>query len=270
MVMSLQVPEDADDAHLLGQYHVSVVVPGSATPNKVTFNQLIGDPAFGPVYALGNDYRNPYTEFDSAKPGRVLFRRHALTGNMFAAAQFAAQHRCGNAGIFVDEKGDRHRAVIMYARISADDLENQPVALSRTQASELMERAASEGAGVVVVGDSSLDPEKGVQIILHANKPDVFVVAAPGAKATGGRIYTNKVLTDITGDFAGDKRRMSVAVPISKLDKVIGVLTGTCGQALYVAAGKARQLMPQLDDAQTSEMQDSDDSVRAKRPRMVA
>jgi len=270
MVMSLQVPENADDAHLLGQYHVSVVVPGSATPNKVTFNQLIGDPAFGPVYSLGNDYRNPYKEFDSAKPGRVLFRRHALTGNMFAAAQFAAQHRCGNAGIFVDDKGDRHRAVIMYARITADDLENQPVALSRTQASELMERAASEGAGVVVVGDSSLDPEKGVQIILHANKPDFFMVVAPGAKATGGRIFTNKALTDVTGDFAGDKKRMSVTVPISKLDTVVSVLTGTCGQALYVAAGKARQLMPQLDGAQKTETSDPDRSLRAKRMRMVA
>lgn len=267
MVMSLHVPEDADDAHLLGQYQVSIVVPGSATPSKVTFNQLIGDAAFGPVYSLGSDYRNPYGAFDTAKPGRVLFRRHALTGNMFAAAQFAAQHRCGNAGIFVDEKGDRHRAVIMYARITADDLENQPVALSRTQANELLERAASEGAGVVVVGDSSLDADKAVQIILHANKPDAFMVVAPGAKATGGRIFTSKVLTDITGDFAGDRRRMSVTVPISKLDAVIGVLTGTCGQALYVAAGKARQLMPQLDGIPAA---DRDDLTRASRPRLVA
>ena len=263
MVLSLRVPEEPDDAHLLGQYQISIVVPGSSVPSKVSFNQLLGDPTFDPLHRLGSDYRNPFKEFDVAKPGRVVFRRFALTGNMFAAAQFAAQNRCGNAGIFVDEHGDRHRAVVMYARITADDLENQPVALSRTQATDLLERAASEGVGVVLIGDASLDPDKGAQVILQSKTPETFQIVSPGTKSAGGRVFTNAALIAITGDFAGDKRQMSVAVPIHKLERVMEVLTGQCGQALYVAAGKARRLMPQLEETDIQ-------PVALSRPRMVA
>ncbi|MGN5477600.1 hypothetical protein ACTMU2_13925 [Cupriavidus basilensis] len=34
---------------------------------------------------------DPFLRFDEAKPGRILFGRYVLMGNMFAAAQFAAQ-----------------------------------------------------------------------------------------------------------------------------------------------------------------------------------
>ncbi|MNN38898.1 hypothetical protein D3C81_1529160 [compost metagenome] len=60
---------------------------------------------------------------------------------------------------------------------------------------------------------------------------------------------------------------MAVDVPLYKLEPVIEALTGPCGQALYVAAGKAKRLLPQHGaDALWSEESESAPS----RPKMAA
>ncbi|AMR78624.1 hypothetical protein A2G96_13210 [Cupriavidus nantongensis] len=246
MVMHFDPPEEKEAAHLLGQYNVKVVVPGSATATTLTLNQLFGDPLYAPLAQLVPGQNDPFPAFDEAKPGRILFSRYVLMGNMFAAAQFAAQNRFGNAGIFVDDKGERHRAVIMYGRVTREDLESQPVALSKSQAAALVERASAEGVNVALVGDPALEPKNGVQLVFNGRNPERFQLVAPGTKTAGGSIYTNPALTSLTGDFGGNRTWMAVEVPLHKLEPVIEALTGPCGQALYVAAGKAKRLLPQL------------------------
>uniref|UniRef100_UPI003F4956A7 strawberry notch C-terminal domain-containing protein n=1 Tax=Cupriavidus taiwanensis TaxID=164546 RepID=UPI003F4956A7 len=269
MVMHFDPPEEKEAAHLLGQYDVKVVVPGSATAITLTLNQLFGDPMYTPLAQLAPGQNDPFPAFDEAKPGRILFSRYVLMGNMFAAAQFAAQNRFGNAGIFVDDKGERHRAVIMYGRVTREDLESQPLALSKSQAAAIVERASAEGVNVLLVGDPALEPKNGVQLVFNGKDPERFQLVAPGTKTAGGSIYTNTALTALTGDFGGNRTWMAVDVPLYKLEPVIEALTGPCGQALYVAAGKAKRLLPQhgADAAAWSEEQAES---APSRPKMAA
>jgi hypothetical protein len=268
MVVSIFPPEKRTEAHLLGQYTARLVVPGSDKLNEFTFNQFIGDPLFGREHLLGNDYTNPLKAFDIAKPGRITFSRNVLMGNMFSASQFVAEHRLGSAAIFTDETGARHRAVVLYARVTQADVMDMPVALNRTLISTVLEKAYTEGQSVRLVASATLS-DKQCQIIFDRNRASSLTIATSGTKSMGGVVFTNKDLIGITGDFAGNRTNMSATVDFSKMEVVVDALLNRCGQSFYIDAQTARRLLPELagGDVQDDEESDQHDISTSTQPR---
>ncbi|WP_420213572.1 hypothetical protein ACN8ZM_40930 (plasmid) [Burkholderia aenigmatica] len=268
MIVSLFPPEKRAQSHLLGQYSVRVIVPGSDKWQEFSLNQLIGDPLFATDHLLGSDYTNPLKAYDAAKPGTVRFSRNVLTGNMFAASQFVAEHRLGNAAIFTDETGARHRAVVLYAKVTQDDVLNMPVALTRSLAGTVLEKAYTEGFSVRLIASPSLN-DKQCQVIFDRGRPATLTISTSGTKAVGGIVFGNKDLTKITGDFAGNRATMSVSVDFHKMDAVMDVLMNRCGQAFYIDAKSAKRLLPEFagDDGGEDDLIEGETEESEKGPR---
>lgn len=281
MITGFFPPEERREAHLLGQYSIRVVVPGSDKHRELTVNQLLGDPLFGREYSLGSDYNDPLKAFDTTKPGRITFSRQVLMGNMFIASQFIAQQRMGSAGIFTDETGARHRAAVLFGWVSRADVMDMPVSLNRSQMSRVLERAYTEGYSVRLVASSTLNDKNCCAVIFDRNRPATLTIATPGSKATGGPVYGNKDLLDITGDFAGNRTTMSATVDFSKMEPVVETLVNRCGQSFYMDSQMAKRLLPEMtaaEDAQDvafgeakqSDQSDAPAGDRPSRPRFAA
>lgn len=278
MITGFFPPVERREAHLLGQYTVRVVVPGSDKHRELSVNQLLGDPLFGREYSLGSDYNDPLKAFDTAKPGQITFSRQVLMGNMFIASQFVAQHRLGSAGIFTDETGARHRAVVLFGRVTRADVMDMPVSLNRSQMSRVLERAYTEGYTVRLIASSTLNDKNCCALIFDRNRPATLTISAPGSKASGGPIYGNKDLLDITGDFAGNRTTMSATVDFSKMEQVVEALVNRCNQSFYMDSNMAKKMLPEMtaahdaDDVDFEESAQSDAPVedRPSRPRFAA
>lgn len=267
VILALFTPdrEKRHEAHLLGQYSVRVIVPGADKTQEFTLNQLLNDPLFTHEHFLGNDYRDPLKAFDVAKPGIVTFSRNVLMGNMFSASQFVAEHGLGSAAIFTDDAGARHRAVVLYSRVTQDDVMKMPVALNRSSISKVLEQAYLQGHTVRLVASATLS-DKECTVIFDRNRPASLTITTVGSKAAGGVVFANKELTAITGDFAGSRAAMSATVDFSRMEEVMNCLVSRCGQSFYIDNESANRLLPELgggfeDDTSDDQGDDSDDSA---------
>lgn len=243
MITALFAPDNPLQAHLLGQYSVRVVIPGKERTKEFTLNQLLTDPAFTLLHALGGDWHDPYKIFDTAKPGTITFSRLVLTGNMFAAAQFAAECGSGRAAIFTDKNGERHRAVVLPAVMTMEDAMKKPVSLAKDKTIEILHQANVEGVSVKVVASPKLD-ERFCTLIFDRNRPGVVTIAVNGGKQNGGLIYNNKDVLAVTGDFAGTRQAMSANIPLRKVDQLVDILVNRCSQGFYADAAHVQRLLP--------------------------
>lgn len=275
VILSLFTPdkEKRHEAHLLGQYSVRVIVPGTDKTQEFTLNQLLNDPLFSHEHFLGNDFRDPLKAFDVAKPGIVTFSRNVLMGNMFSASQFVAEHGLGSAAIFTDAWGARHRAVVLYSRVTQDDVMKMPVALNRSSISKVLEQAYLQGYSVRLIASATLS-DKECAVIFDRNRPASLTITTTGSKAAGGVVFANKDLTAITGDFAGSRAAMSATVDFSRMETVMNCLVSRCNQSFYIDVESANRLLPELggavDEDTNDDQDDSDDSAGQQRPRLAA
>jgi len=270
VILSLFTPDKdkRHEAHLLGQYSVRIIVPGTDKTQEFTLNQLLNDPLFSHEHFLGNDFRDPLKAFDVAKPGIVTFSRNVLMGNMFSASQFVAEHGLGSAAIFTDDTGARHRAVVLYSRVTQDDVMKMPVALNRSSISKVLEQAYLQGYSVRLVASATLS-DKECAVIFDRNRPASLTITTTGSKAAGGVVFANKDLIAITGDFAGSRASMSATVDFSRMEDVMNCLVSRCNQSFYIDVESANRLLEE-DGAIDDRDDDSDDSTDQQRPRFAA
>lgn len=247
MICDLYVPPATKQAHLLGQYSVRLAVPGSDELLLRTFNQLHTDPLFSYGLTLGRDASDQYQAFDEAEKGKITYSRVVLTGNMFAAAQFAATSRSGRSAIFTDAEGGRHRAVVMPPKMTMDLALSQPVALGKAQILDIIQRAANVGQATRIIADAQLN-DKCCSLIVNPNRPGWIAISVSGAKAIGGVIFNNPALVKLIGDFAGTRSMMTASFPIEKLEAVVTELLQVATQGFYVDAAKLKQLMARSGD----------------------
>lgn len=65
--------------------------------------------------------------FENAPSGKRTRWAAMLTGNMYLASEFAAQSRAGQGVIYTDERGIRHRGVLLNRQFNANSLRYMPV-----------------------------------------------------------------------------------------------------------------------------------------------
>lgn len=271
MIISFIPPPERERTHYLGQYKIHVVVPGSEKAQNFTLNQLISDPLFAYAYSFGNDIKDPLKAFDATKAGKVKSTRYALMGNLFAASQLAVEQNLGTTGIFTDDVGARHRAVILYQRVTLDEVVRMPIALNRQHISTLLQKAFMQGESARLFASSSLD-KKACQIIFDKNRPASFAIQTSGSSLQGGIIFSNPELLKVTGDFVGNRTCMSATVDIEQMEAVVDILVNHCYQSFYVDAASAKKFLPELIGEENKAKGDEDEppESRSRGPRFAA
>lgn len=212
-VLKVDVPP-ADKVHQPGLYAVTFVLPGDERPRRMSLYALMKDPVFSAA-PLGAELK----AFDEAPEGKVASTRMLLDGNLFRATQYAQTvkapdgRKLGAPVVWHDQDGVAHRGILLpRSMVSVAAL---PVEMRANQTAAFL-REIGDGR---VYTKPSLD-DSGVVMRVQGNK---IVLSISGTSSSSG-IYTSKKITEVTGDWAGDRERMSVAVPMMRGEELMQVL----------------------------------------------
>lgn len=236
VVTSLLLPDPRKES-LLGQYEVRLAIPGKRSALPMTLNHLFLDEGYSPIHNtnyFGPQGHEMFKVFDAAPAGRLRRERCVLTGNLYAAAEIASRSNSGRAAIYTDDKGVRHRAIVLRGSIQQDDLLDAPIRLDGPAvALRLVEQSVVQGGGALQISTSSrMNPDYALTINIGR---DTVSVTAPGSKERGGRWFASKSLFDITGDWSGTRQKMHVTFDRDLLDPFLQELR-RMNDPLFVAS----------------------------------
>lgn len=123
IIASLEAPWQGSE-HLIASYRMKIAIPGTEKMKEYGVETVLrnnGVSSFdkdGNLVIstsdglLGNDYEKVLDSFDKASR-KKLQNASFLVGNVFRAVRYATQYRLGSLVSFVDEKGFRHRGVLI-------------------------------------------------------------------------------------------------------------------------------------------------------------
>lgn len=212
-ILRLDTPP-AGKEHLAGQYTVTFALPGDERPRRMTLYALTKDPAFA-LHPDGIEMQ----PFDDAPEGKVRVMRTMLDGNLFGATQFA-QHiksvdgrRLGNLVVWRDADGVANRGLLLPKSVLSVEL--LPVQMNPIQAAALLREVGKSR----VYTSSSLD-DTGIIIAIDRGK---MTLSAPGIGGSSA-VFAHSDVTAVTGDWAGDRDRMFVAVPLTRGEEALQAL----------------------------------------------
>lgn len=235
LVVKLGLPEFDRHIHLLGQYQVFLAVPGEKKPQvhsiySLMKNDFMKHPYFRDEYQ--NNWKAIEDLFTSAPSGKLLRKRLVLDGNLFRAAQVAAEMNIGRSGIYIDDQGNRQRAIILR---SGTDIKTVKESSPRVPTVEMAVELLTTVHRVTLINLPVDLRNDAVRIRGLDQRFSEFSLSAPGSKQTGGKYYLDQSLLDITGEFAGNRAAMTVRIPAAKLRDVLTEIYRISG-GLYAPA----------------------------------
>lgn len=153
VVVGLTPPPERKESQL-AQWKVRTLAPGEKNPIDYTLSSLLerslvttvqSNPGHGrqtwgaaAQVVLGADLmanedseatRYMRMQFDNAPRGKRVRHAAVLTGNMYLASEFASESNLGVGVIYSDDRGMRHRGVLLKREFSVDSLRHLPVRL---------------------------------------------------------------------------------------------------------------------------------------------
>jgi hypothetical protein len=169
IVVGLIPPPERKESQL-AQWKVRTLAPGetntvdytlsSLLERSLTTSQQAGGTQGHPVWTasaqvvLGSDLmadegceatRYMRMQFDNAPRGKRTRHAAVLTGNMYLASEFASDAKLGVGVIYTDERGLRHRGVLLKREFSVDSLRFMPVRLWNRQMISKLFAVMAEG-----------------------------------------------------------------------------------------------------------------------------
>ncbi len=237
-MVDMLLPEPGRE-HLLGQYIVRLAVPGERMFAEVSLSRL---------YELGMEPANnldphsnwsqkaPQAFFDDQAAGIVTCSRLVLDGNLFKAAQIAAERKLGVAGIYTDESGVRQRAIIAWYSVGEEELRDVPLPMERKEVAKAMFRKYS---GMSFYTESTSDSKVALRMLMTDNRIELI---SNGSKTNGGKWFLDEKLIAIVGEFAGGRDSMRAVCPPDKLDAVVDYIYQK-GAQFYVSASRKDDAM---------------------------
>ena len=123
VIASVEAPWEGSE-HLIASYRMKIAIPGTEKLKEYGVETVLrnnGVSSFNKEGKLeiastdgllGNDYDKVLESFDKASK-KKLQNASFLVGNIFRAVRYATQFRLGSLVSFVDEKGFRHRGVLI-------------------------------------------------------------------------------------------------------------------------------------------------------------
>ncbi|MDR8931760.1 hypothetical protein FEP68_04472 [Burkholderia multivorans] len=230
VVTRVDVPERVKELHLLGGYELSIAAPGREHLIERTLYSLQEDAQFR-LMPKGSFERELFAGFDSAPAGVHVERRLVLDGNLFKAAQIAANARMGGSVIYTNEHGHRLRGVLLSKGMEMKRLNSLPVRLENpAMCFEVIKRHPE----LRLRSSTNMEHDRTNDLSIALDGAEV-VLEVPGTKGMGGRYFGDDELVKVTGPFAGSRATMSARFPIDNLPRVLAILYRG-GTSLYVPA----------------------------------
>lgn len=237
-VVGITLPESGRE-HLLGQYVVHFAVPGEQQFSHITLSRLF---ELGIETTLTLDPLlswSPKSDdffFDDAPSGMVTLRRPVLDGNLFKAAQVAAERNLGMAGIYTDEHGQRNRAIVTWWGVTEAELMSVPVKIDRADVAVAMFK---KYPNISFYTESNSDRKGALKIMADSNRIEIV---ANGAKTHGGKWFLDEGLIAMIGEFAGGRDFMRAVCPAERLPEIVEYLYRK-GNAFYAGASRRDEVM---------------------------
>ncbi|MEJ7745228.1 MAG: strawberry notch C-terminal domain-containing protein [Luteimonas sp.] len=223
----------------LGAYTVSIAVPGEERLIERSFYGLREDSDFR-VLGKYLQLDDMMEKFDQAVSGKRIEQRLILDGNLFKAAQMAAQHRLGASAVYTDQEGNRLRGVVLSKTVSAKELSALPIRIETPEmVVALLERDRSYRFGSRNSGSIAM----GEDTIIWVDGNDC-VIQCPGTKAKGGSVFGNPDLVAITDDFSGSRNSMTARFPRRDMQQAIEVMYR--GGLSFYAQASLREVVNEL------------------------
>lgn len=231
VIVDMGFPAKPNTAHRLGDYSVTLVIPGEPQRVVKSLATLVTDESFavvsGPAFA--RDLENVRHAINAAPEGQVTRERLILDGNLFRAAAIASASKLGASAVYTDEEGRRLRGIMLRPTVSRAELSVLPFAIGNPM---LAARIMVEHHDVKFCSEPSADPKlraQGMEVVRNGNR---LVVSVPGTKNHGARFFEDQRLLDITGKFSGDRALMYAEVGIQNAEALFTTLK-RMGVSLY-------------------------------------
>lgn len=241
VVTKMTVPRD-EQLHLLGQYHLSVSVPGASSPDDMTLNMLI-NADYDILPTLDDSIRSARDVFDQAPSGLVTMGRWVFDGNIFKAAQVSAQKHMGRSAIYTDEHGAPRRAIVLSSMMTLDKIMDTDITIDSAEiAYELLIKFRDSPVPMILSTAPDESDKPGAMIARDTSGAGLtFKITTPGKKATGGHWFTNPDLIGIVGNFSGNRQYMKASFPVEMLPDVLAHLYNN-GDVLYAPPDMRREV----------------------------
>ncbi|MGZ1522188.1 strawberry notch C-terminal domain-containing protein [Xanthomonas citri] len=230
VVCGLRLPQKSSQASQLSAYALRIAVPGE---DRLIERSLFGlrEDAEYRVMPPAMSSNHLMEQFDTAPAGIETIERHVLDGNLFKAAQLAAQHKLGSTVVYTDADGMRHRGVLLSRAVDLKDLHTLPVRLETPQ----MVKAILEREPELRLSSSSGEDAKSEYDTMIYRSGSEMVIQCPGVRSRGGSVFANQAVTDLVGEFSGSRSLMVARFSPSKLEELVGVLY-RAGMSFYAPA----------------------------------
>lgn len=221
LVVDVRLPENVEQLGQMSAYTASFAVPADERPIERSFYGLREDAGFKVLPAfLALDHGDFLRRFDEAEAGTLKIQRLVLDGNLFKAAQIAAQHHMGSSVVYTDAEGQRHRGVMLSKNVDALDLNALP---TRVETPAMVVALLQEDPRLMLGSSSGVDIDSDQDVALYQDGREV-VLQCPGVRSRGGHVFGNRDLTDLIGEFAGTRSVMSARFPREKLESALEIL----------------------------------------------
>lgn len=238
-----------------GGYTVSIAIPGEERLIERSLYVLREDSDFR---LIGNHMKifDLMERFDQVPSGTRTEQRLILDGNLFKAAQIAAQQRMGASAVYTDSDGNRLRGIVLSNRVSTKDLTALPV---RIETPAMVVTLLNQDSSYRFGSRNATAMTASEDTMIWVDGGDC-VIQCPGTKAKGGSVFGNRDLVAITGDFSGSRNAMSARFPRESMLPAIEVLYRD-GLSFY-AQPMLRELINELrNDTYTDKSETASESV---------
>lgn len=211
-------------------YEAEYFLPGDHKPRYASLESLMKDTEFKIEEGLhGPDYEKVMADFDRALEGSKLEPRTILVGNDWQAMNLSLQHKLGKMVSWEDDKGVRHRGVLVSKKhLNLDFL---PIYMR----SPKMAAEAAASAGADIHSSSKLN---GAGVAIRKLKDGRFVVRLPSERSREfGGIYEHPPIQALVQRLnqAEDNDTPKLVVNKEALEPIIGHLVDA-GARFYISS----------------------------------
>lgn len=264
VVTKLVLPDEGSE-HLLGQYDLTITIPGENWDYRTTVWSLADDETFKIHHP--DSYGDFLSEFDKIAPGEVKYTRTLLDGNLFSAAEISAIQGVGSSCIYTDQDGIRQRGILL-PQSQFDHRMAMTSSIRITNAAEatflLLASMQNRQFGGVISNsslfgraeDSKKEMGRGNRIELgyyHTNAGQKFSFTANSAKVgLGGQMAKNANFRALVRSELSHGHHAGYEIDPADLEKAIQILMNELGLTFF-AKPNARDLINGFRAAQKVE-----------------
>lgn len=203
VVVRYNAPQTREGYARAAEYVIYAVEPGSHVLEMTSLSRLMANK----IDLSGLDFRSSSyarKQFDDAPAGIVRREAKLLDGNIFEAMCINIREKVGSKVVYTDEEGRRQHGILVRNGFSISKLENMAERVKNTEVLQAYLESGRDGHMITNNTDGSRKLESTTVAMRflgreYSDGPAVFQLVTPAAKANGGHIFLDPLLTSLPG-----------------------------------------------------------------------